>query len=566
MADPTPHPPKFRASGRGQLGSLLETANDAIDESAQRHAEAAGIAPNKSLEHIRSDPAYKKSVDSAKKNVRDTLNAHFEPGKFEGDVPHLSHDSVRTAATGHFDAVHSGKLGGEVPASALWNDVHTGPTPAARKQELRDNVRGRTLERMASHATGEVSPETLIELQNRDVRLAGALPPDELNRLHNLEHQMTRTSGKHFSELTPQQQKARLDYLSHEHGHPDLQSRAVSHHETKDPGMFGRRGARRNAPSAISVDGQTLSHHYDGSVTRLHEGQTQMVQQGWDHQRISGRATNLAGMVENATANTAHAAHEATARAHVNSALGWMQTAEASPAQREALARLKPKHIDAVVKDYASRLHAGETFAHNSPHLTDALVHETGKPGALRSFATKYLPTFTRGADGVAHAASTTVSAIPHAPGAVYRAGGTALSATGAALATDVTPAFRATGRALGSAAVTTSNAISSASHTAFQKTGSFAKGAGKAVLITAGVGAGLVALNSLLSSSRPPRRMDNVNADMGSDPLIFTGNPDISIGALSVPQVGQQAQMGSWASRVPSMDQDMGIPTVPSR
>jgi hypothetical protein len=100
---------------------------------------------------------------------------------------------------------------------------------------------------------------------------------------------------------------------------------------------------------------------------------------------------------------------------------------------------------------------------------------------------------------------------------------------------------------------------------------GGLLKGAGKALLVTGAVGAGiagLAAVTQMLSSPTRPRRL-NYGGDMGSEPIAFNGggSADIGLGALSVPQMGQQAQMGSWVSRLPAMDAEMGAGTpVPGR
>ncbi len=86
-----------------------------------------------------------------------------------------------------------------------------------------------------------------------------------------------------------------------------------------------------------------------------------------------------------------------------------------------------------------------------------------------------------------------------------------------------------------------------------------FAKGAGTAVLVTGAVGGGLMLLSEMLKTPRPPRRPYSGGMDEDA-PMVFNGNPDVSLGAMSVPQVGQQAQMGSWVSKLPAMDQSMGV------
>jgi|GEM_PF-6917392 len=85
--------------------------------------------------------------------------------------------------------------------------------------------------------------------------------------------------------------------------------------------------------------------------------------------------------------------------------------------------------------------------------------------------------------------------------------------------------------------------------------------------------GAGIAALSLLsnLSAARPiplPRRL-NDDLDSNTNPMVFGANPNVGVGAVAVPQMNQQTQMGSWVSRLPSLDETIamgGNPPMPTR
>ncbi|MBY0408281.1 MAG: hypothetical protein K2Q01_11370, partial [Rickettsiales bacterium] len=104
---------------------------------------------------------------------------------------------------------------------------------------------------------------------------------------------------------------------------------------------------------------------------------------------------------------------------------------------------------------------------------------------------------------------------------------------------------------------------------TLLNATGTGIKKATKGVLIAGAVVGGLAVVTGMLANTRSARRMPDADmGGLGDDPLVFTGNNlQTDMGAISVPQMQQQQQPGSWVSRLPSMDQQMGaVPGVPTR
>ncbi len=362
--------------------------------------------------------------------------------------------------------------------------------------------------------------------------------------------------------------------------------------------------ARRAGPTPVAGTDRISFH--DGTLMSVGaDGQHTMVNEGWDAQharktvgvqnmadhtppapkptsadkraaKAAAHVTARTNMIEASLSSAPNQAHIDTARAHFNSAINYIEThPDATREQKRALSRMKPHHVDAVVHNYANLLGTGAAPAATAlGQITGDLVHET--------HTSSLVPTFMKGRNVAANA----VDSVAHAAGNINRA------AVGDLLATDVvhnraTRALSTAGSAVVSSAhngaVRATGAIATgASHvggaiaTAAPHVGTgiantakkglgFAKGAGKAVLITGAVGAGLMAVTQMLKSPRPPRRMDDfVGGDMGSEPIVFNGGANVGMGTLSVPQVGQQAQMGNWAAQAPGMDQ--GVPSVPGR
>lgn len=543
-----------RQQNNGLKQRLLDAANHEIEEHAYVSHKASGITPDEAAKAAAESPF----AATAKRDVRNAINAHFQhPTGDSAGKPrqHISEASVRDAAGRHYQAL---RLQPDTsPQKALWENIHI-PPDAVQKS------RAGTLKHMAGGHAGEISPEALVQLQDRDRQLVSTYvdQPHQLKRLHQLEHDMTRRGPQHFSRLTPGQQQAHLEYIAHEHAHPELKSRVMTAgNDPTSPGMLGARAARKAGATALAVEGQTFAHHYDGTVTRLHEGQAQMVQQGWDHQKIARRNAQIEKMLGKAGAATEHTGHVDAARVQVREALHRMETSAIGSAERTALKGLKPGHLDAVVKHVAEKLAGGEKmFA--ADYISSAVVAERAKPGALRSVLTKYFPTFTRGGEAVAQGAASTAGAVAHgaaraagavaqAPGAAARAGGAVLSAVPAVLTADITPAVRATGSAIGSAAVTTGKAV-----------GHVSRAVGKGILVTGAVGGGLMLLSSLMSAPRASRRSDAGNGGPGAEemPVVFTGNPSVGLGAMAVPPMDRQAQAGGWAQRVSAPQPDTGV------
>lgn len=101
------------------------------------------------------------------------------------------------------------------------------------------------------------------------------------------------------------------------------------------------------------------------------------------------------------------------------------------------------------------------------------------------------------------------------------------------------------------------------------------ANGFTRNLLVAGAVGGGLLALASMMNAPKPVLRRTD---DFGSNglrpeedmPMVFKPNPNVGVGALAVPQMGQQQQMGSWVSRLPSLEDSIAmgsqLPPAPGR
>jgi len=69
------------------------------------------------------------AAEKAKEHVTHTVSAHHEPGKFgSGPAPHISEESVRRAASIHFDNLHEDRFTRKLAYDHdLWNNVHKVP-------------------------------------------------------------------------------------------------------------------------------------------------------------------------------------------------------------------------------------------------------------------------------------------------------------------------------------------------------------------------------------------------------------------------------------------------------
>lgn len=82
---------------------------------------------------------------------------------------------------------------------------------------------------------------------------------------------------------------------------------------------------------------------------------------------------------------------------------------------------------------------------------------------------------------------------------------------------------------------------------------------------VTAVLGIGTVAAGVLLTQLNKPRvraarREENLNMNEGMpEPMEFNGGANVGVGAMNIPQVGQQAQMGGWAQS----EQARGTPVM---
>lgn len=101
--------------------------------------------------------------------------------------------------------------------------------------------------------------------------------------------------------------------------------------------------------------------------------------------------------------------------------------------------------------------------------------------------------------------------------------------------------------------------ALSNVAHTASSFTGNLGK-----VALIGGAGIAAIALLSSLSSPRAVPKLPETmagGADNGdANAMAFNQNPNVGVGAVAMPAVGQQAQMGSWVSRLPSLDDTLAM------
>ena len=424
--------------------------------------------------------------------------------------------------------------------------------------------------------------------------------------------------GHHYDGTVTHVENGQVHMLQRGSDHANVVSTAQSNLANQNSAYHSKselRAARRQ-PAQVTA-GELVSH--DGTRATLNGDNKYVIQhEGFDHAHVKSQmGTNWEGytappppapkvpkaerkaaqriarieqLVDNAGVTTASVSqtHLDTARDHVKKAARWMHEGVGTEAHHGvAVSRLREKHINAVVNDYAQMLSEGKTLTHESPHLTNALVTQTK---ALEpSLARRMMPSFARAADSAPAAAGRLASVVRATPGAVgdallnvgtadiahnavTRAAGRGLSATGHGLSTGagaIRNGVVAAAPVVGGVITTVGGAIGNATVATAKGGLHYAKGAGKIALIAGAAGAGLIAVTQLLKSPRPPRRMDNfMSGDMGSEPIVFNGGANVGMGALSVPQVGQQAQMGSWVAQLPAMDQGQSIPTgaVPTR
>jgi len=113
-------------------------------------------------------------------------------------------------------------------------------------------------------------------------------------------------------------------------------------------------------------------------------------------------------------------------------------------------------------------------------------------------------------------------------------------------------------------------NEIAAKGYEAASATVKTAHGFGKNLMLAGAVGAGLLTLAAVLS--QPKARRLNLDEPGGNGPdgngaLAFAGNPQVDIGGVAMQVPGQQQQMGSWVSRLPSMqDTQLQPPSLPTR
>lgn len=552
--------------------------------------------------------------NEAHEHVRSALKAHFDGGGGNistADANALLSDYIETR-----HGVQRGTIAdpGMGYLTNRINGTHTG-----HEAQLANR-------RVTVDAIANGDPSVVARDRARDARLRKDNAP-ALERLHQLEADLHPIAGQSYDTLTPAQQAQHREYLAHPEAHPELQEqlRTGRTNGPQSPRAL-RQDWRRN--KAIKSHGGEevimagdVGHHYDGTFTHVRDGKVHVIQQGWDHEHVVSQAQQnlaqrnhaymspskleaerqrpvrtpsgstdkifhdgthmsvaadgthsmvregwdaaharsvigekmegyvspapppppppappkktkaqikaaahverLASGVSGASLDAAvEASHGSLARTHVNNALGWM---ESNAAQTHG--RLRTKHVDAVVKTYAGQLAAGHTFGADSPHLVNLLTQEVNKPGI-----------FKRGSEAAVQGASIAVHGT---------ANGISTAAHGVA-----------------SAAPHVGNAFAKGAKGGLK----IATGAGKAVLVTGAAAAGLYALTQLLKSPSPPRRMPNVDADIGSEPLVFNPGANVGMGAMAVPQVGQQMGMGSWAPSA-AMGQGAAPPgVVPTR